>query len=306
MNEYLKQYIELQKQFRETKGNPDSVRALYTFKEKLEQSEDKQAKEVLVDVYDLLDFKKDAYELLCQIGNRSDKKTLKRLGTLKEYAENWGNHYALPRPKTPEEKQKEKELAKAKNEANKKMFAMQVIQAVAQTAQNALSAYGSAAAIPVVGYILAPIAAAMAVAAGAIQIAAIKKQQQASEAQGYSQGGFTKPGAVDEPAGIVHAGEWVASQKLLANPVARPMIEALDLAQRTNTIGSLKPEDVSRSIRANDSLARIAEDDNQGALMVAAFAQNSQAVGALVERLNEPFVTVNTVTGAGRILAPDG
>lgn len=195
------------------------------------------------------------------------------------------------------EKRKEKELAKAKNEANKKMFAMQVIQAVAQTAQNALSAYGSAAAIPVVGYILAPIAAAMAVAAGAIQIAAIKKQQQASEAQGYSQGGFTKPGAVDEPAGIVHAGEWVASQKLLANPVARPMIEALDRAQRTNTIGSLKPEDVSRSIRANDSLARIAEDDNQGALMVAAFVQNSQAVGALVERLNEPFVTVNTVTG---------
>ena len=80
MNEYLKQYIELQKQFRETEGDPDSVRALYTFKEKLELSEDKQAKEVLVDVYDLLDFKKDAYELLCQIGNRSDKKTLKRLG----------------------------------------------------------------------------------------------------------------------------------------------------------------------------------------------------------------------------------
>ena len=74
MNEYLKQYIELQKQFRETEGDPDSVRALYTFKEKLELSEDKQAKEVLVDVYDLLDFKKDAYELLCQIGNRSDKK----------------------------------------------------------------------------------------------------------------------------------------------------------------------------------------------------------------------------------------
>ena len=60
MNEYLKQYIELQKQFRETEGNPDSVRALYTFKEELEQSEDQQAKEVLVDVYDLLDFKKDA------------------------------------------------------------------------------------------------------------------------------------------------------------------------------------------------------------------------------------------------------
>ena len=75
--------------FGRQEGDPDSVRALYTFKEKLELSEDKQAKEVLVDVYDLLDFKKDAYELLCQIGNRSDKKTLKRLGTLKDYAENW-------------------------------------------------------------------------------------------------------------------------------------------------------------------------------------------------------------------------
>ena len=74
MNEYLKRYIELQKQFRQTQGNPDSVRALYAFKVELEQSGDKQAKDVLVDVYHLLDFKKDAYELLCQIGNHSDKK----------------------------------------------------------------------------------------------------------------------------------------------------------------------------------------------------------------------------------------
>ena len=102
MNEYLTRYIELKKQFVTTNEGPDSVRALYTFKEELERSEDKQAKEVLVDVYDLLDFKKDAYDLLCQIGNRSDKKALKRLGVLKDYAENWGNHYAIPKPKTPE------------------------------------------------------------------------------------------------------------------------------------------------------------------------------------------------------------
>lgn len=204
-----------------------------------------------------------------------------------------GNSYKVAKL----EKRKEKEIARVKNDANKKMFAMQVIQAVAQTAQNALSAYGSAAAIPVVGYILAPIAAAMAVAAGAIQIASIKKQQQASEAQGYSQGGFTRPGAVDEPAGIVHAGEWVASQKLLANPVARPMIEALDYAQRTNTIGSLRPDDVSRSITANDSLVRMAEGDGSSALMVAAAVRMSQTVDTLTDRLNEPFVTVNTVVG---------
>ena len=114
-----------------------------------------------------------------------------------------GNNYKVAKL----EKEKQAALAKAKNEANKKLFAMQVIQAVAQTAQNAISAYGSAAAIPVVGYIMAPIAAAMAIAAGMIQIAAIKKQQQASEAQGYAQGGFTPQGRVNEEVGVVHAGE---------------------------------------------------------------------------------------------------
>ncbi len=204
-----------------------------------------------------------------------------------------GNSYRIRKL----EKQRDAEQAKAKKEANRKMFALQVIQAVAQTATNALNAYGSAAAVPVVGYILAPIAAAMAVAAGAIQIAAIKKQQQASESQGFSKGGFTRPGAVNEPAGIVHAGEWVASQKLLANPVARPMIEALDYAQRTNTIGSLKDEDVSRSIRANDSMVRMAESDGSSALMVAAVAQNAEVMKALNERLKQPIDAAVSIAG---------
>ena len=189
------------------------------------------------------------------------------------------------------EKQKEREIAKAKNEANKKMFAMQVIQAVAQTAQNAISAYGSAAAIPIVGFVMAPIAAAMAVAAGALQIAAIKKQQQASEAQGYAKGGFTPKGAVDEEVGVVHAGEWVASQKLLANPVARPLINALDYAQRTNTIGSLRSVDVSRAV-APQLVAQSAPT-----IVVEQNSEYTYIMKRLAERLDEPFVTVNTITG---------
>ena len=106
MNEYLKQYIELQKQFRETKGKADSVRALYAFKEELEQSEDTQAKEVLVYVYDLLDFKKSAYELLSKIGDRSNPKIFRRLAIMKEYADDWGDSFALRKPKTKAEKQK--------------------------------------------------------------------------------------------------------------------------------------------------------------------------------------------------------
>ena len=196
------------------------------------------------------------------------------------------------------EKEQEAELAKLKKEQSKKEFALQVISTIAQTAANAVQAYSNGLSIGgIAGLVLAPIAAALAVAQGAVQIALIKKQQQAAAAQGYSKGGFTKPGAVDEPAGIVHAGEWVASQKLLANPVARPMIEALDYAQRTNTIGSLRAEDVSRSIRASDSMVRMAESDGSSALMVAAVAQSAQAVDALNNRLKEPLGAIVTVTG---------
>lgn len=200
------------------------------------------------------------------------------------------------------ERDKEKEIAKAKNEANKKMFAMQVLQAVAQTATNALSAYGSAAAIPIVGYILAPIAAAMAVAAGMIQIATIKKQQQAAEATGYESGGFTPKGKSDEVAGVVHKGEWVASQRLVNNPQTRPLLEALDYAQRTNTIGSITAADVSRTITAPAVLA--AQPQAPTVVNNTTYNQSSQTderlyatLDRLDERLNEPFVTVNTVTG---------
>ena len=223
----------------------------------------------------------------------------------KEISQAEGNNYKVKKL----EEQKQKELAKKKNEANKKMFAMQVIQAVAQTAQNAISAYGSAAAIPLVGYILAPVAAAMAVAAGAIQIAAIKKQQQASESQGYAKGGFTPKGSKFQEVGVVHAGEWVASQEMLANPVARPIINALDYAQRTNTIGSLRADDVSRTIApvaysTPQQQQPIIVQQQPDGLATAAIVQNTKAIQSyadtmkqLQQRLSEPFVTVNTVTG---------
>ncbi len=190
------------------------------------------------------------------------------------------------------EKKKQQEVKKIKDEANRKMYAMEVMQAIAQTATAAINAYSSAAAIPLIGYIIAPIAAAMAVAAGMVQVAAIKKQQQKSATEGYASGGFTKPGAVDEVAGVVHAGEWVASQKLLASPVARPLIEALDYAQRTNTIGSLRGSDVSRSITAPQVLAQ-----SQPQVIIQEDAELRETIKQLKERLDEPFVTVNTVTG---------
>jgi hypothetical protein len=157
--------------------------------------------------------------------------------------------------------------------------------------------------------VLAPIAAATAVAAGVLQVAAIKKQQQAAEAQGYAEGGFTGEGEKYEVAGVVHKGEWVASQQLLKSPVARPMIDALDYAQRTNTIGSLRSEDVSRSIVAPSIYAQSASNtptvivqqstDAQAEMAAthAAMKEYAEVIRELKDRLNEPFVTVNTVSG---------
>ncbi|MCQ2196346.1 MAG: phage tail tape measure protein [Bacteroidaceae bacterium] len=207
------------------------------------------------------------------------------------------------------EERKQNEIAAAKKEANKKMFAMQVVQAIAQTAQGALAAYASAAAIPITGWVMAPIAAAMALAAGGLQVAAIRKQQQASEAQGYAEGGYTPKGGKYEEVGVVHAGEWVASQRLLANPVASQMIQTLDHAQRTNTIGSLRQEDVSRSITAPIRIAEASGTSamNTGAMVAQAASSTrdrlasskdlSDTMRQLSRRLNEPFVTINTIEG---------
>lgn len=224
-------------------------------------------------------------------------KTEKKYNREIELAE--GNSYKVKKA----EKQKDREIAKIKSDAAKKQFAMQVIQAVAQTATNALNAYGSAAQVPVIGYILAPIAAAMAVAAGAIQIATIKKQQQASEAQGYMSGGFTPEGKPDEVAGVVHKGEWVASQRLVNNPRTRPLLEALDYAQRTNTIGSITAADVSRTITAPTVMAaqpstpQTVVNNTYNAAPSADNSELASSIRRLNERLDEPFVTVNTVAG---------
>lgn len=202
------------------------------------------------------------------------------------------------------EKKKEEDIAKVKSEAAKKNFAMQVLIAIAQTAQNAVAAYGSAAAIPVVGHILAPIAASMAVAAGMVQVATIRKQQQAAEASGYAEGGYTPKGDKYSPAGIVHAGEWVASQKLVNNPVTAPVIELLDRAQRSNSVAafSLAESDyfagaASYGARASQPAPQVVVNVPQSDDKSADVKALAVAISLLVARLNQPFVTVNTMTG---------
>lgn len=211
------------------------------------------------------------------------------------------------------EKEKQRKIAAEKNKAAKNAFAMQVIQAVAQTIQGTINAYTSTAAIPAVGPALAPAAAAVAAAAGAVQITLLQKQQQASEAQGYASGGYTSPGRKYEVAGVVHAGEWVASQELLASPVASPLIRMLDHVQKTNTIGSLTPEDVSRSVSIFNGYSAVQGPSPQnvrpGAVVIqgaspspdgesaGVFETLSLVIDRLNRRLDMPIEAISTVTG---------
>lgn len=192
------------------------------------------------------------------------------------------------------EKRRETEIAQAKNDASKKQYSMQVIQAVAQTAQNIIAAVGAGMQFGVAAPYMIALLTGIATATGAVQIAAIQKQQQAAASQGYSTGGFTKPGPVDEPAGIVHAGEWVASQKLLANPTARSLINALDYAQRTNTIGSIRMSDVRT---AAPTVSPISGNSTSRPSQYITSKELEKILTMLTVRLNQPFVTVNTVEG---------
>lgn len=145
------------------------------------------------------------------------------------------------------EKERDKKIAAEKNKANKKAMRMEIAQATVQTAEAAISAYKSAAAIPVVGHILAPIAAAAALAYGAMQVATIKKQHQA-EAAGYYEGGFTGGNRYRREAGVVHEGEFVANHNAVNNPQLLPALRLIDVAQRNNTVGRLTATDVSRAM----------------------------------------------------------
>lgn len=182
------------------------------------------------------------------------------------------------------EEKRDKELAAAKSKANKKSMKIEIAQAIASTAMAAINAYSSAASIPVTGWVMAPIAAGMATAAGMLQIAAIKKQHQA-EAAGYYEGGYTGGNRYRKEAGVVHEGEFVANHKAVNNSSIRPALDLIDRAQRSNTVGSLTADDITRSLGQGSStvVAPVVNVSNDNAEV----RQSLDGVNSAVSRLNE-------------------
>ena len=182
------------------------------------------------------------------------------------------------------EEKRDKELAAAKSKANKKAMKIEIAQAIASTAMSAINAYASAAAIPTIGWTLAPIAAGMATAAGMIQLAAIKKQHQA-EAAGYYEGGYTGGNRYRKEAGVVHEGEFVANHNAVNNSSIRPALDLIDRAQRTNTVGSLTADDITRSLGQGGStvVAPVVNVNNDNTEV----RQSLDGVNAAVSRLTQ-------------------
>lgn len=221
-----------------------------------------------------------------------------------------GNTYKVKRL----EQKQQKEIAKERRKAAEKTFALQVLSAIATTAQNAIQAYGNGLAVGgLAGLILAPIAAAMAVAAGAVQIAVIKKQKEASVSVGYMQGGFTPQGPKDKVVGVVHAGEWVANRELVQSPRTRPLIEALEMARTRNVLGVVPSTVESEELRVermrsialqghgyevSTSDARgLREQSGESAKQSPEIMRLVNVIDRLEKRLQEPSMAVVSVTG---------
>ena len=112
MNEYLKEYIELKKKFTEQDEDKDSVLALYQFADRLALIDEKDAKEVLVDVYQQLYLMESAFKLFVNICDKNDRKQIKKLANLQNLSQSHGDRFALPRPLTDAERSARKERLK--------------------------------------------------------------------------------------------------------------------------------------------------------------------------------------------------
>lgn len=194
------------------------------------------------------------------------------------------------------EEKKEAEIARVKNEYNKRQMKMQMAQTLATSAIGILNAWVSAMALPApASLIMGGILSGIMVAQTAMQIAALKKQQEA-QAAGYYSGGYTSRTLRDtDPAGIVHGNEFVANARAVRNPAIRPMLDFIDTAQRNNYISSITSTDVARAAGAVPATTTVINNNTDSETL----AQVVAVVAKLSKQLDQPIVAQTFVTGKG-------
>ena len=184
------------------------------------------------------------------------------------------------------EQEKQQRISQIKAEYAEKEFKMNIAMAIANTAANAIAAYGAMAKISIIGPALGAAAAAAATAAGMIQVAVIKKQYEAQKAAGFYEGGFTGGRNYRRPAGIVHEGEYVLPHQAIENPAISPFVNLIENARRNNRLASLTPEDVSRTVTAPQAAAMAAK------LTAKSAASTAANTGKTATNTAAPVVTI--------------
>lgn len=144
-------------------------------------------------------------------------------------------------------------------------------------------------------------------AKAALQIAAIKASFAVVKGVvgNFYTGGYTGPGAWDQPQGIVHSNEFVANRFAVANPNLRPIFDVIDVAQRTGNVGNLTAEDIAavagsgkntHTVPAKAPGASATTTTNDPA-MVAMLIECTRTLRKLKSRLDDPLVAETYVTG---------
>lgn len=137
------------------------------------------------------------------------------------------------------------------------------------------------------------------IAKAAAQIAAIKVAFAAVKGMigNFYTGGFTGPGEWDRPQGIVHSNEFVANRFAVANPAIRPVLNLIDHAQRTNTVGSLTASDVSAVVAPSAVVPASEGGTGMDLELHRLVVECTETMKKVQSRLQEPLVAETYVTG---------
>lgn len=123
----------------------------------------------------------------------------------------------------------------------------------------------------------------------------------------FDVGGYTGIGRWDEPAGIVHKGEFVANRHALANPAVKAVLDVVDNAQRRGTVANLTGDDIravatpyhSDGYTQKPSVAAVPTRGDGGGEMKALMKQCIETMETVKERFDKPIVAETYATGRG-------
>ena len=123
----------------------------------------------------------------------------------------------------------------------------------------------------------------------------------------FDVGGYTGVGPWNEPAGVVHKGEFVANRHALANPAVKAVLDLVDEAQRRGTVTNLTAEDIravatpchSGGYTQKPSVAAVPTRGDGDGEMKVLMKQCIETMETVKERFDEPIVAETYATGRG-------